>query len=70
MPRHRGVAFWLDALSLRLQTEGMNCAAASSKSAARARARIGAGGRALAVVEMTTMQDVVLPPRSPGPGRP
>ena len=47
----------------------MNFAIALSKSAARVHARIGAGARAL-VVAMTMQQDVVLPPRSPGPGRP
>ena len=48
----------------------MNFAAASSKAACR-HARAGADMGALAVVVMAIAQGVtVLPPRSPGPGRP
>jgi len=48
----------------------MNFATASSVFAKRAGVRVGADVRAPAVVALTMMQDVVLPPRSPGPGRP
>ena len=62
----RGVAFFRGCP----QTEAMNFAAASSKHARRI-ARAGADMRALTVVAMAMMQGVVvLPPRSPGPGRP
>jgi hypothetical protein len=54
---------------LRKQTEPMNISVAPSRSVAGAPACAGADARALLVV-MTTLQGIVLPPRSPGPGRP
>jgi len=50
--------------------QAMNFAVAPSKAVARALAHAGAGARALVVAMTTTLRDVVLPPRSPGPGRP
>jgi hypothetical protein len=66
----RGVVFRLDAFRLRQQTEPMNFAFAPSNAAKCACVRVGADARALAVVATAMMQDVVLPPRSPGPGHP
>jgi hypothetical protein len=63
------LSFGLTPFRFACRLQAMNFAIAPSKSAARVHARIGAGARAL-VVAMTMLQDVVLPPRSPGPGRP
>ncbi len=48
----------------------MNVATAPSKSAACAHACLGEGARVRVAVAMAMLQDVFLPPRSPGPGRP
>ena len=63
------MSFALTPFRFARRLDAMNFAIAPSKSAARVHARIGTGVRAL-VVAMTMPQDVVLPPRSPGPGRP
>jgi len=48
----------------------MTFAFAASPIAERARVRAGADARALATVVVQTLAGIVMPPRSPGPGRP